>query len=102
MDLTAKHYDGLRDATEHPDDPKPTSKDAMDARVRAIAQGRLKAPPRDEHPEIRRRVAEIAAEHKAAAAAKPEADDSRDDAAATEHPAAPAAASPTRRSTRNA
>ena len=50
MDLTAKHYDGLRDATEHPDDPKPHALDALQARRRAIDEGRLKAPPRDELP----------------------------------------------------
>lgn len=59
MDLTAKHYDELKAATELPDDPKPTSKDAMNARIRAIAQGRLKAPARDE---IDRRVREIVAD----------------------------------------
>lgn len=46
---TADHYDRLPKGTvEMPNDPKPTNADAISARAKAIAEGRLKAPPRDE------------------------------------------------------
>lgn len=44
----AAYYDGLDGALEHPDDAKPRSLDAQKARQRAIEEGRLTAPPRDE------------------------------------------------------
>lgn len=46
--LTAAYYDALEGATEHPDDPKPISTDAIRARKRAVREGRLTAVARDE------------------------------------------------------
>lgn len=45
---SAAYYDGLKRGVELPDDPKPCSKTALKARKRAIQDGRLRAPSRDE------------------------------------------------------
>lgn len=45
---SAAYYDTVKRAVELPGDPKPCSKSAIKARKRAIREGRLRAPARDE------------------------------------------------------
>ena len=75
--LTPEHYDRMTNGFERPDDAKPVSDDAIRARKRAIAEGRLKAPPRDEWD------GETPPEHKVA-------NDAAADAASSPQPPTPA------------